>query len=358
VLQFYKLLKFVSWRAFNFWNVVSWITIGLLIAAFAFRVGDLVQHNNETNNLRLKSFQVLSFVSPLIWMKLITIFDGYKYVGMMTICVARMLRESGIFFALLSVLGLGFGQGLYALDAADGETEHGSMVVNLLVQALLQSPNYDKFATSPAGLTLYYFWNVVTAVILLNVLISLFSSAYSDIVDDAEAEYLTFFAGKTVGMIRAPDTYVYPAPFNLIELFFVAPFELVPRVSLSPEAYNQLNRYVMSVIFFVPLCCIALYETTLQTPQNNWMKNWLLNRDQADSSIEAESATSRNPQVDGEDAANGLEISRVPFAELVKVFPNTHQSSEATVLKEIGELRGLMEMLVKRVEDLGTGQAK
>ena len=78
----------------------------------------------------------------------------------------------------------------------------------------------------------------------MNVLISLFSSAYSDVshlistlpislahlcqvVDDAEAEYLVFFAGKTVGMIRAPDSYVYPAPFNLIELVFVAPFEYV-----------------------------------------------------------------------------------------------------------------------------------
>ena len=74
----------------------------------------------------------------------------------MQICVARMLQESGIFFAvspqrgriirdltllrhkLLSVLAIGFAQGLYAIDAADGETEHGSLVFNALIQALLQ----------------------------------------------------------------------------------------------------------------------------------------------------------------------------------------------------------------------------
>lgn len=44
------------------------------------------------------------------------------------------------------------------------------------------------------------------------------------IVDDAEAEFLTFFATKTIGSIRAPDEFVYPAPFNLLELF-IAPFE-------------------------------------------------------------------------------------------------------------------------------------
>jgi hypothetical protein len=45
------------------------------------------------------------------------------------------------------------------------------------------------------------------------------------VVEDAEAEFLTFFAGKTVGMIRAPDEFVYPAPFNIVELFLIAPFE-------------------------------------------------------------------------------------------------------------------------------------
>ena len=30
-------------------------------------------------------------------------------------------------------------------------------------------------------MTLYYFWNVATALVLINVLISLFSSAYSDV---------------------------------------------------------------------------------------------------------------------------------------------------------------------------------
>jgi hypothetical protein len=52
-------------------------------------------------------------------------------------------------------------------------------------------------------------------------------STNDQVVDDAEAEYMTFYAGKTVAMIRAPDSYVYPAPFNLVEVFFVAPFEYV-----------------------------------------------------------------------------------------------------------------------------------
>jgi len=72
----------------------------------------------------------------------------------------------------------------------------------------------------------------------LSVLIRLFGGGFSlprlfpwmlswifhQIVEDAEAEFLTFFATKTVSSIRAPDEFVYPAPFNLVEAF-IAPFE-------------------------------------------------------------------------------------------------------------------------------------
>jgi len=238
-------------------------------------------------------------------------------------------------------LGIGFAQGLYALDAADGESESSIAVINILVQALLQSPDYARFSISPAGLTLYYFWNVATAVILLNVLISLFSSAYSDVVDDAEAEFLTYFAGKTVSMIRAPDEFVYPAPFNLVELSLIAPFELI----LDKTTYARLNRYVMSLLFFIPMTFIALHESILDPRKNQWMSNWVNGGFELDDTPEA-----RDPQVDGEDADRGMKISTVPFAELVGVLPNTSQSSEAAILKEVDELKKKIDALTKMLE--------
>jgi len=43
---------------------------------------------------------------------------------------------------------------------------------------------------------------------------------------------------------------------------------------------------------------------------------------------------------------------------LIKVFPDTYQSSEATVLKEIGELKGLVEALGKKIEQLSESVSK
>lgn len=339
--RWYQFFRFASYRAFGFWDVVSFLTDALLVAAFSFRIAELSNAEERAGLFRLRSFQILSFVAPFIWMKLVTIFDGYKYMGTMQICVARMLQESGIFFALLTVLGAGFFQGLYALDAADGESGSPSVIVNVLVQGLLQAPNYDRFSTSPAGLTLFYLWTLVTVVILLNVLISLFASAYSDVVNDAEAEYMAFFAGKTIAMIRAPDSYVYPAPFNLIEIFLVAPFETI--VFVKQDTYAKLNRVVMSTIFFIPLCIIALCEAGRM--DRSWVTKWL--RPEQDEA--ADDSATRDPAVEGVDAERGLQISKMKFSQLVKRFPNTEQSSEEAILKEIKELQRKLHLLIERL---------
>lgn len=296
--------------------------------------------------MRLYSFQVLSCASTFIWMKLITIFDGYKYVGTMQICVARMLKESGIFFALLSVLAIGFGQGLYALDAADGSTDPPSTLIHILVQSLLQSPDYSKFTESPIRLILYYMWNAVTAIILLNVLISLFSSAYSEVVDDAEAQYLAFFASKTVAMIRAPDSYVYPAPFNLIEAVFIAPFEFVPLLRISKARYAQLNRYCLGFIFFIPLTLIAFHETAYDK-KYIWMENWFRGSDEGSQDC----LENRDPQVH-DPHCEGLVISKVPFEELIKAFPKTDKSSEESILKEVRDIKIQLHVLMQKLDKL------
>jgi len=272
---------------------------------------------------------------------LITIFDGFKYMGTLQICVARMLQESGIFFALLSFLAIGFAQGLYALDVADGTADDASTIVHLLIQALLEDPNYETFKPSPASLALYYLWNVVTALILLNVLISLFASAYSDIVEDAEAEFLTFFATKTIALIRAPDEFVYPAPFNLVELF-IAPFELC----FTRGAYIELNRYVMHVLFFIPMVCIGFFEAVVDPNRNVWLRDWV------NVTIGSEdSADARDPKVTGKDAERGLVISKVPFAELIKEFPSTTMSSEAIIINEFGKRMDTLNNRINGVEE-------
>lgn len=95
-------------------------------------------------------------------------------------------------------------------------------------------------------------------VILLNILIALYNSAYEDITGNAIDEYMALFSQKTMQFVRAPDENVFIAPFNLIELFcLVLPFEWwMPK-----DKYERLNDIVMGIIYSPLLVITAFMET-------------------------------------------------------------------------------------------------
>jgi hypothetical protein len=140
-------------------------------------------------------------------------------------------------------------------------------------------------------------------------------------------------------MVRAPDSYVYPAPTNIIEVF-VAPFEFV----LSPRVYAKLNRYILLVVFFIPLCLIALYESLFRTNRHNWAKKWFRYSAGFD---EDDGPLSKDPTVD---EPSGLKISRVPFDEITSHFPNTELGTEAIIMAELRDVRAKLDELMSRLD--------
>lgn len=85
----------------------------------------------------------------------------------------------------------------------------------------------------------------------------------------------------------------------------------------------------MITIFFIPLAMIAFYEASFH-PENAWTKNWLRGID----NIEEDTPQIRNPDM-ADDECNGLKISKVPYEELVKVFPDTQQVSRLLVWQAV-----------------------
>lgn len=83
----------------------------------------------------------------------------------------------------------------------------------------------------------------------------------------------------------------------------------------------------MTILFFIPMAVISLYETT--SSKNRWLDD-LINGTALD---EDDSLAARDPEVDEEDARNDIVISRVPFSELVKAFPNIHEVSLIICIK-------------------------
>ena len=76
----------------------------------------------------------------------------------------------------------------------------------------------------------------------------------------------------------------------------------------------------MTVIFFIPLSMIALYEARREAKRGSWLEYWLFG---GENGME-DSPQIRNPEID-DPKCPGKQISKVPFEELIKVFPNTTQ---------------------------------
>jgi len=76
----------------------------------------------------------------------------------------------------------------------------------------------------------------------------------------------------------------------------------------------------MGCIFFIPLVFIAFYESVFDTRKHTWMESWFRGNDEGS----VDSPEYRDPIVE-DPTCEGLQISKVPFSELIKVFPDTTQ---------------------------------
>ncbi|KAI5480689.1 calcium activated cation channel [Pseudohyphozyma bogoriensis] len=327
VEDFTKMYKIGIVPCLSFWTCINFCIYALLTTAFVYRVLDVTAHDVEkSDRMRLLSFQFMSSAAPLVWAKLVTIFDLYQFFGTLQIVMNRMLKESAVFFTLLAVLAAGFGQALTGLDVADSTRDSTESVMHSLIQGLLGSPAFDLYdrdsSSYPFGMILYYFWSTLTLVILLNILVALFGSAYSDCTDEAVPTFMGFFAAKTIDMVRAPDNFVFVAPFNLVELP-ILPFEYI----LSKERYATLNRYLMGTVFFIPLDFASLTSEVDEYTEED----------------EDPKACSDEP--------DGMEISKVSFEELKKSLPSLTRSVSGEILWTLKNLAKEVEQLKKEVKE-------
>jgi len=102
----------------------------------------------------------------------------------------------------------------------------------------------------------------------------------------------------------------------------------------------------MRTLFFVPLIIIALYETYLDPRANKFTKAWFEASEEGyEDDPEYQNPTMPQNEQEGE-------ISKVPFAKLIKAFPNTAISVEAAIVSEIKTLKERMEYLISKVEQM------
>ncbi|ODV62544.1 Yvc1p ASCRUDRAFT_55866 [Ascoidea rubescens DSM 1968] len=251
-------LYHVGYYYIGFWNVFNDFMYILIIIWFVIRCYGL---SKDTSELRDKydefSYYILSCVSPLIWSRLLLYLDAQKFVGVMIVVLKVMMKESALFFFLLVIVIAGFLQGFIGLDTADGKRDVTDLVVGVMLRTVIDGGEFDVLDqfTPPFGNLLYSIYAFVVAVILLNILVALYNTAYQDIYDNALDEFMAIVAHKTLRYIRAPDENVFVPPLNLIEIA-VIPLGWF----LDKRNYKYINDTLMSFLYSPFLLYISFRE--------------------------------------------------------------------------------------------------
>ncbi|KAI4206662.1 MAG: hypothetical protein LQ346_000954 [Caloplaca aetnensis] len=250
----------------GFWNVFNSTLYSLLTISFITRMIALGHNVGDDDGQRRRfnelSYNFLAFSAPMFWMRLLLYLDTFRFFGAMLVVLKVMMKESLIFFALLIIVMVGFLQAFIGMDQVDDNSTVTGFILQAMANSVMQSPDFDGFENfaPPFGIILYYIFTFVVMVVLLNILIALYNSAYEDITENAIDEYMALFSHKTLQCVRAPDENVFIAPFNLVEIFFlIIPFEWW----MSTARYERLNNFVMGVIYS-PLLLITAYLETRQ----------------------------------------------------------------------------------------------
>jgi hypothetical protein len=259
IAKFWKVGRYY----FGFWNAFNNCLYALLTASFVIRMMALAhspdEHDERRRDLNRLGYHIFCISAPMFWMRLLLYLDTFRFFGAMLVVLKVMMRESLIFFLLLIVVCIGFLQAFIGLNQVEGNDSITTFIISAMANSVMQSPEFDGFDeyAHPFGLILYYIFTFVVMVILLNILIALYNSAYEDITENAIDEYMAMFAQKTLQFVRAPDENVFIAPLNLIEVFFlILPFEWW----MDSNRYERLNNYVMGVIYSPLLLITAALE--------------------------------------------------------------------------------------------------
>ncbi|KAL2120141.1 hypothetical protein VTJ04DRAFT_4167 [Mycothermus thermophilus] len=267
-----KLWK-AGYNILHFWTAFNSILYSMLVTSFVLRCISLGHPVGDPDGLRhhynTLSYSFLAVSAPMFWGRLLLYLDAYRFFGAMLVVLKVMMKESIIFFALLIVIILGFLQAFVGLDYAEDRTmEDIFFIIQSMANVVLGSPDFDGFERfqPPFGLILYYCFTFVVMVILLNILIALYNSAYTDIYENANDEYLAIFAQKTMTFVRAPDENVFIPPFNLIEIFILF---LGFEWWMDKATYERVNDVVMGIVYS-PLLLVSAYFETRWAREIRW----------------------------------------------------------------------------------------
>ncbi|XP_057694902.1 short transient receptor potential channel 4-like [Corythoichthys intestinalis] len=250
----------------DWWNIMDFImnalylaTISLKIVAYAKYSGQKPRRNWETWHPTLIAEALFAIANIFSSLRLICLFTANSHLGPLQISLGRMLLDILKFLFIYCLVLLAFANGLnqlyyyYETDMGSNCTGIRCMQQNNAFSTLfetLQSLFWSVFGlislyvtrvkpdhefTMFVGTTMFGTYNIISLVVLLNMLIAMMNNSYQHIADHADIEWK--FARTKLWMSYFEEGGTLPSPFNIIP---------------SPKSFYYLTGWIKARVFRRP----------------------------------------------------------------------------------------------------------
>ncbi|XP_033834281.1 short transient receptor potential channel 4a [Periophthalmus magnuspinnatus] len=266
----------------DWWNLMDFVmnslylaTISLKIVAYTKYSGSKPRNQWEMWHPTLVAEAVFAIANIFSSLRLISLFTANSHLGPLQISLGRMLLDILKFLFIYCLVLLAFANGLnqlYFYYETRAEDEKGKCkgircvqqnnafstlfetlqslfwsifgLINLYVTNVKPDHQFTEFV----GATMFGTYNIISLVVLLNMLIAMMNNSYQHIADHADIEWK--FARTKLWMSYFEEGATLPAPFNIIPspksfwyLMCWAKRQICKRArSRRPESLGSLGR--------------------------------------------------------------------------------------------------------------------
>ncbi|XP_032389349.1 short transient receptor potential channel 4 [Etheostoma spectabile] len=232
----------------DWWNLMDFVmnslylaTISLKIVAYTKYSGSKPRNQWEMWHPTLVAEAVFAIANIFSSLRLISLFTANSHLGPLQISLGRMLLDILKFLFIYCLVLLAFANGLnqlyfyYETKASDEKgkckgircVEQNNAFSTLfetlqslfwsifgLISLYVTNVDADHQFTEFVGATMFGTYNIISLVVLLNMLIAMMNNSYQHIADHADIEWK--FARTKLWMSYFEEGATLPAPFNII----------------------------------------------------------------------------------------------------------------------------------------------
>ncbi|KAM3601413.1 uncharacterized protein V6R79_012525 [Siganus canaliculatus] len=230
----------------DWWNLMDFVmnslylaTISLKIVAYTKYSGSKPRNQWEMWHPTLVAEAVFAIANIFSSLRLISLFTANSHLGPLQISLGRMLLDILKFLFIYCLVLLAFANGLnqlyfyYETKAEKGKckgircVEQNNAFSTLfetlqslfwsifgLISLYVTNVDADHQFTEFVGATMFGTYNIISLVVLLNMLIAMMNNSYQHIADHADIEWK--FARTKLWMSYFEEGATLPAPFNIV----------------------------------------------------------------------------------------------------------------------------------------------